>query len=260
MTQEEKEVILDQPFGSSHDTPAGEEPKKETEEIKEVVVEDEPSDKPRIPYSRFENVSRARREAEAEAEKWRQRALELEEARFTRPVQDTDVPAYWLELYGDTEQTRKAYSVWQKGQESELRRVEQLAEQKALEAVERQQKQQTEAYEQNLSTIEDGLTSLEEKIGRVLTEKEEDALLSIVDEYTPQEDGQYLGALLPFEKAWEIYELKTKASKEPSKKSRDNVATIISAGSNSLHSDQAERDKQFRPGVWGQWVNRLPKE
>ncbi len=50
------------------------------------------------------------------------------------------------------------------------------------------------------------MEELEELIGRYLKEFEENAVLDIVDELTPEgADGKYLVDLLPFDYAWEIY-------------------------------------------------------
>jgi hypothetical protein len=48
-------------------------------------------------------------------------------------------------------------------------------------------------------------------VGKDLTEEEQMAILDIVDEYTPKDkDGNYLCSLLPFDYAWEIYQIKNK--------------------------------------------------
>lgn len=61
----------------------------------------------------------------------------------------------------------------------------------------------------NLAEIDERFEALSAHIGRLLTKEETDDILDIVDEYTPKnENGNYLYPLIPFEYAWEIYEIK----------------------------------------------------
>ena len=57
--------------------------------------------------------------------------------------------------------------------------------------------------------IEERLEALSECIGREITDRERRGLLDIVSKYTPRDkDGEFLVDYLPFEYAWEIYEVK----------------------------------------------------
>lgn len=73
-----------------------------------------------------------------------------------------------------------------------------------------------EAYSivKNIAEIDRNLDALAKHIGRTLTEKEQEAVLDIVDEFMPKsEDGSYYWPLISFEKAWEVYELRNKFEK-----------------------------------------------
>lgn len=247
MTKEEKEVSLDQPFGpsdSSAEKPKDEPETKATEEkvVDVVPPKEEPA---RVPYSRFENVNRARREAEEEAEKWRQRVQELEQTR--QPAKDpNEVPLWWIKLYGEEPEKREAYKIWRENAEAGL---EARAEQKAIEAIARAKNQEQATYRENLQTLDEHIETISDIAGHPLTEDEQEKILDIIDDYTAKdEDGNYAGALLPPDKAWELYELKQKLAKEPTKKSRDNVASIVSAQTSGQPTvEQQERDKNWRP-------------
>lgn len=255
MDLDSKEVLLDQPF--KPDAPAGDTvPEVETKE--EVLKEEDSIEKPRVPYSRFENVSRARREAEAEADKWRQRAIELEERKFQSSQPTIEIPTWWTKLYGEGDQQKEAYSIWQQGQQDVVTR----AKQEALEEFRSEQAREQEVVKGNLATIDEGLENLSAYVGRELTEKEQSDILDIVDDYTPKgDDGKYLGATLSFDKAWDIYELKQQTAKAPRQKSRDNAANVINTPSSGQPSvEQQERDKNFQPRNWGAWQDRLGKE
>lgn len=247
---------LDQPFkpddAPQGDTPAGEPDKTETKG-KEAEA---PTEKPRVPYSRFENVSRARREAEEEAEKWRLKAQELEASKPDQPREE--VPSSWLRLYGDTPQTREAYGIWKAEQDRRDAEVEARAERKALEAVQNVQRREQESYRENLDTLDDYLETVSDIAGRELTEDEETKVWNILDEYTAKdEDGKYLGAILPPDKAWELFQLKEQVEKGPTRKSRDAVASVINSPSEGEPSAEQERNKNWLP--W-RHRDRLPKE
>ena len=54
---------------------------------------------------------------------------------------------------------------------------------------------------------------LSENLGRELTDKEQDDILDILDEFMPKnDDGEFLSALISFEKLWEVYELRKKVN------------------------------------------------
>ncbi|MDE1970031.1 MAG: hypothetical protein KGI50_00415 [Patescibacteria group bacterium] len=58
-----------------------------------------------------------------------------------------------------------------------------------------------------MDILDKKLECLSKYVGRKLTEREQMAILDIVDENTAKgDDGNYLGSLFPFEFAWKIYE------------------------------------------------------
>ena len=77
------------------------------------------------------------------------------------------------------------------------------------------QKQATDEdqrIEGNIAIIDEKFLELQAMIGRELTEEEQSVILDIVDEHTPKDkDGNYLCSLLPFDYAWEIYEVQNRA-------------------------------------------------
>ena len=228
------------------------ETKVEEKEEEEVV---EPVGETKVPYSRFKNVNEARREAEAEAEKWRARAEELEQRKYESAKEITDeMPSDWKELYGDSEASEKAWKIQQKR--------EQAIEQRAYEAGQRgasELKQvETQRINENLSVIDENFEDLTAIIGRDLTEKEQSAILDIVDTYTAKdEEGNYAGAVMPFDKAWEIYELKQNSGKAQTRKSRDNVASLSSTNTQGEPDIKEEQAKNFNPLNWSAWRNRI---
>lgn len=230
---------------------------EEKPEVKEEIEEDvEPSvEENKVPYSRFKNIHTRALEAEAEAEKWRQRAEAIEQNHTRRDTTETeDMPSYWKELYGDSEASQKAWQIQQ--------RREEAIEQKAYEAGQRGAQEleykQRERIDSNIAMIDENFEDLSAYIGRNLTAKEQSAILDIVDDYTPKDnDGSYLGAIMSFDKAWEIYELKQNSGKSVQRKDRDSVAALSATSSQGDTDAIAEQNKNWNPLARGSWRSRL---
>lgn len=253
-------INLDKPYGDPSnlipEVPAGKEEIMPKEEPKEVKIEEEAKEviseeKPRVTYSRFKNVHERAIEAEREARELRARVEQLESIpheRYESPA-DGSLPDWWTKLYGDTDASKEAYQI-------QSRREEQLKEelrQEAIQALYEERRNEEGQFQSNLQTLDDNLENLTAFVGRDLTENEQSAVLDIVDEYTPKNDeGDYLGAVLPFDKAWEIYELKNEAATASSKSSRNQVANLTSSGSQGEPGTDAkkEEDKNFNPFDW----------
>ncbi len=61
-----------------------------------------------------------------------------------------------------------------------------------------------------VAEIDARLDALAAHIGRPMTEDEQSAVLDIVDDFQPKDEkGDFLGPLISFEKAWEVYELRS---------------------------------------------------
>lgn len=217
---------------------------------------------PRVKYSRFEKYVRQSQEAEARAEAAEARLAALERER--RPSVQTDYgaeqpPSWWLENYGDTPQARKAWqNQYQHEQELQSRLIEQ-AEERAITRIREEQQNESSRLESNIGVIDENLESLSDMVGRDLTEGEQSEVLDIVDEFTPKDrSGNYLGAILPFDKAWEVYEMRHQNQNAKRRDSRDQVASLNGASTNGQPtSSQAEADKNFVPGRWSSWRDKL---
>lgn len=235
---------------------------KPTEEAEKEKVEEEPESEEdgKVPYSRFKKfhsrateMERLAREKELEAASWRAKAEALEQ--FAPKTQEVEVPNYWKELYGESEEAKKAWAIQKKAFDE----LKEEATEKAIEALKTVREQEESQVEGNLEKIDENLESLSEFIGRDLTEKEESAILDIVDEFTPKDDdGNYLGEVIPFDKAWEIYQLKETAKNAPKKQSRDAVANLSGSQTHGEPSlDKAEKDKNWNPLNWNAYKDRL---
>ncbi len=229
------------------------EPKVEAPEVPEEkpVVEEEPEEvaeatESKVPYSRFKKFHDRALEAEEEAAHWRRIA---EQGESPAKV-ESEVPAFWTELYGDSPAAQRAWEIQSEQNEALMAK----AQEKAIEAVRNERYQEEERVEKNVEYLDEGIESLSDTLGRPLTQKEESALLDIIDEFTPKdEDGNYAGSIIPFEKAWEIYELKNGSTSNQVKSSRDAIASLSGSQSQGVPSQKAEDDKGFDPRDWNAW-------
>jgi len=229
--------------------------KKELVTPKEEVSEEEQ----KIPYSRFKTISDRARQAEQEAQEARERYDNLLSERERRtvdakPVEDEKVLDYFIKMYGDNDNTREAYKL----EMQRIAYIEKRAEEKALESLERARTEEVRALRTNEQIIDNNLESLTDYLGRQLTESEELGILEIVDEYTPKdEDGNYSGDLMSFDKAYELYELRNQVSNQASKKARSTVTRLTGSNTEGEPSGQEKSNKDFNPLDWGAYRNRV---
>lgn len=235
-------------------------PQAEEAQVEEPVAPvepsvEEPTEEQKVPYSRFKKFHDLAQEAQREAEEWRARAEELERKESPRSASESgDVPSWWSELYGDTEASQKAWKI----QERANQQLIEEARQQALEAVQGERQQETERVRTNEEIIDQNLERLSDYAGHELSEREQSAILDIVDEYTPKDDdGNYLGPTIPFEKAWDIYELKQTASKAPRVAARNKVAELTGSPTQGEPSVDQAKNESFNPLDWNAWKKRI---
>lgn len=224
----------------------------------------------RVPYSRFETVRKARHEAEARASEAEQRLQAVlsrreEYQRENAPSVNNDSSEYkgkdwerWTRLYGDTPQTREAFQI----EKERVQEFYEKAEKRALDAVRSERESESRALSQNENLIDLRLDELSEFVGRPMNPQEEDAVLQLVDEFTPKDQyGNYIkGALFPFEKAWRIYEMQREQASYKTREKR-RVPTALSStrtDSESVQSLKDKEDKDFDPRDWGAWKKKIP--
>ena len=215
----------------------------------EIIVPDEQQ----VPYSRFKKFHDAAKEAEEEAAYWKAKATAIE----TEPVHyNEEMPSQWTKLYGDTEQSKEAWKV----QQDLNRQIREDALREAREAVRNERYEEVQRTEENMETLDNNFETLEAFVGRNLTDKEQSDVLDAVDFLTAKDQyGNYAGALVPFEAAWDYVQAKAGSTKAPQRQSRDQVASLTgsqSQGEPNL-SEKQERDKNWNPFAWDSYKTRL---
>lgn len=233
----------------------------QTEEKKEVVDKSEEEEQ-RVPYSRFNKVREQKEQAEREADEARSILRQIQSER-SQPVYRESSPSSYeedikksiIELFGNTPDAHRIADIQIKAQ----RVAEERAERRALEAVERQRTGEAMALSQNERVIESRVENFTDRLGRDLTEQEQNSLLEIVDEYTPVgPDGKYAGEILSFDKAWEVYSLRQGNKTQATKRSR-NAATVASSSRSSGEptGEVSEKDKNWNPMNWKSLYDRI---
>lgn len=263
--KEERESIdLNAPaFGA--DTQPEKEP---VDEPKEIVTAEESQPKSeeskeeeeqRIPYSRFAATLKKARDAERAAREAQERLEELESRRSYReekPIEFEDEIRKTADIYfGENEKAKEQYV---RIELEKARKMEEIAERRALDALQRRESTSRSELETNERVIDDQIEDLSLSLGRDLTQAEEEAVLTIADEYSPvDEDGRYIsGQPLPLNKAWEIYELRLDRQAATSKKARRQATAATSIRTEAETPNREEDDKNYRPS-WGNWRKRF---
>lgn len=237
--------------------PEGMEGHEKKEEV--TVASEESDDKSKVPYTRFKKFHDRALEAEEEADYWKRQAQRQNEDRNTyEPAipnvqinanyESADFDRFKRLFAGqDNAEIREAYKL-------ELERaasIEERATQRAMEAIERRSSQEREGYRENLSVLDQNLEEAAEILGRDLSSEEEIALLEIQDDYSPKDREGNITALIPVEKAVEIYEMQQRNS--PRRQARNAVAALSGGSSEGEGSASEQQNKDYNPrGGWRQ--------
>lgn len=257
MTIEKDKIDLNAPaFGPGSQNleeakPTAEAVVEPVEVKKEEVSVESSEEESKVPYSRFKKFHDRAIDAEREAAEWRAKAESIKPEPVS--TSNADLPEFWKELYGDSEASQKAWKI----QSEQNALLKEEARREAVEAVRNERFEESKRTDQNVEKLDENFEDLSALVGRDLTDKEQSDVLDIVDEYTPKDEyGNYLGVILPFEKAWEIYGLKAQASKAPKAQARDQVASLSGAQSQG-ETIITEKDKNFNPLDWNAWRTRI---
>ena len=255
---EEKNDVFqfDEPVGEETPTDSQSESSIVSEENKEEAVteeeesQEESSDEQRVPYSRFKSKIEEVQERDSIIKGLEERLHSLEQTRVeSKPTEDIDVPQEWVELYGDSEVSKRAYKI-------QLQREETLMEnatKKAIQQLKQESQREVEMAQENELYIEENLSSLQKKLGKKLTSEVEEEVLSIVDEFSPTgEDGKYI-SLFPFDKAYEIFQLRTSQVSQKTAQARTKVANLTG---NTSEGETESSDSNFKRG-WDNWREAL---
>lgn len=250
------------------DTPSEEsQPESEVEQEEETQEEEaapseaentEVAEAPRVPYSRFEKVNQRAIEAEKELEILK-RQLAENPTRSTSEPHQGDLPDYWVELYGDSELSRKAWAAEQK----RITAIEERAAESAVKNLQKVQQQEAARVEETVEEMENAFQDYGAKLKREFSDAEQSSILDIMDELTPKgEDGNYLVSPLTYlEKSVQFYDLQNQSVLSKKRAAKQKAAALTGGGSEGAPAE-SNPSSHFVGGNWDSWRNNpmLPKE
>jgi hypothetical protein len=207
----------------------------------------------KVPYSRLKTVVERARLADQRAEDAERRLADLESRREesrgrSNEPYETAIAARIKKLYGDNDTAKEIIEI----ELARQKEIEEIAERKAYEALDNRESSSRSEIESNERVLEEKLEDFSLSLGRDLTQKEEDELLAIADQYSPTgEDGKYLsGEPLPLDRAWEIYEMKRDSQGQKSKRSRSEATELTGTSTDGDGDTKPADSESWRPGRW----------
>lgn len=214
-----------------------------------AAVEPE-AEEAKVPKSRFLTMHQRAVDAEKAL-----REFEAERAHEQRePLQETavaDLPDYWIEMFGDSDASKKAFTAEQK----RLSTIEEKAAERAYERLENREKEEKERTDEIVKSFDSAFEELSIVADREFSDEEQVAILDIVEQYSPKDkDGKMLrDFLLPLDKAYEIYSVRSEAKTSEKRAARSSVASLQNARSEG--SPSGSTAQAWQPG---QWRNKVP--
>lgn len=211
------------------------------------VVEEEEA---KVPKSRFLTMhSRAIEAEKLLAQERAERASQPTEA--VQPVETAELPAYWVEMFGDSDASVQAFQA----EQARLSAIEDKAAERAFEKLSNREKEEENRTKEIVDSFNQGFEELGIIQDHEFTDDEQVAILDIVEQYSPKDKNGNLVRefLLPLDKAYEIYSVRNDAKTTVSRQARNAVATLT--GARAEGSSDGSAAVAWQPG---QWRNKVP--
>lgn len=168
-----------------------------------------------------------------------------------QPPTTKSLPAYWVKLYGDSDDSREAYDLYSAEQSQLQERIKSEAIAGASALQEAQAKEHDNAVKQWQGYIEGQLQTLKDS-GKQFDRNE---LLKIVEDYSPRDSKGEYANLISFEKAYDILQLQ-KASKKDSNDARKDLAARTGAdGKEGTPQPTTNAIGSLAKKDWWSWQN-----
>ena len=167
-----------------------------------------------------------------------------------QPEPDPEMPDWWKDAFGTDEASMKAFKQKLADEDRLLATMEERVANK-IRQTEAQEIADREAQVQKWEThIENEIQALYAK-GYTFDKNE---LLKVVDDYSKDGQGNYTGYVFPFDKAYEILQLK-KTVPTPTDTARKNAASqsVSATKSGATHTQKAPTLTEIRQRGWGSW-------
>lgn len=223
-----------------------EEPKKEEpkEEPKDDLMSEE--DKGKEPYK-----NRRHRRLEAQLQKERDariRAEALAEARIREEIPDEDIDPRWVQIYGDSPETRLA---WKLQQEILQEKIERVKEQ-TLEDIRREREEAEQLLAESEELIDSELEFIEEEFNIDITSDSPSArktrreFLEMVEKLSPKDSEGNIVDYADFQSVWELYQAKKSQDNKPDSSRNKEIAAKSLPNNNTSTTPGKEITPGFR--------------
>jgi len=163
----------------------------------------------------------------------------------------TELPDYWIEMFGDSDASMKAFEA----EQARLSTIEEKAAERAFERLNNREKEEEARTNDIVSSFDQAFEELGIIQDHEFTDDEQVAILDIVEQYSPKDkDGMLLREhLLPLDKAYEIYSVRSEAKTSATRQARNGVAALT--GAQSEGSASGSTQSAWQPG---QWRDKVP--
>lgn len=211
-----------------------------TEEVEEA----------KVPKSRF--LTMHSRAIEAEKLLAQERAERAQQtAEPAHAAVPTELPNYWIEMFGDSEASVQAFEA----EQARLAAIEEKAADRAFERLTSREKEEEARTQEIVQSFDKAFEELGIGQDHEFTDEEQVAILDVVEELSPKDkDGKLLREfLLPLDKAYEIYSVRNEAKSSGKRAARDSVAGLTGA-----RSEGSASTPSAAPWQPGQWRNKVP--
>lgn len=224
---------------------------------KSPVTEQVTTEEPIIPEKDDEphkNRKHRRLEAQLETERTARiqaeaRIQALSEVQKFSKGNDDEIDSRWLQMYGDTPETRDAWKL----QKGIFKDIAAQAKAEALQEIEERQTQARRKQQEFESLIDSKLEAIEDEFNVDVTSdapaarKARREFLELVQKLSPKKEDGTLTDYVDFNEAWGLYQLKRNQEKVPSTTERQKeIADRSMAKSNTSSTDNLQEDTQLR--------------
>lgn len=213
-----------------------------------------------IPFHKHPRFKKIMEELKDLREKDEEKSSASSEAEKFKASSSDELPPHWVALFGDDEKSAKAWKIQQKHEEQLVAQ----AEERAINRIQESQKKEVAEQRKWERFIDDQLTTIEDTYDVDLTSDKEPAtkarneILKIVSELSPKDDDGNVTSFIPFDKAYEIYELKKGSSKKPDASAKKEASARSMSKSESA-STEKEEDTSGGFGFNGSWREKYFK-
>lgn len=153
----------------------------------------------------------------------------------------TDVPAEWIAMYGDNEDTRKAWGFQQKLLNDYGAKIKQ----ETLESIKGEKTRLESEAKANEDFIDDSIENIEEKFGVTLTTKDRNEFLDLVQRLSPKDANGNIKEYADFHTAYEMFADK----KNIPDKTVARQKTLASRSSSTHSTEAPTAPKGYQQGM-----------